>query len=310
MSIKGWVDEVNTQVGRYGMRKGLKNGGYELYVGLLRRLNSFIDYGTNIYDREWDCLILLDSCRVDALKEVADEYSFLDTPGIHYSPGSASYEWMEKTFSAEYQDEIARTAHITGNHFSRKCLSSGQFALLDEVWEGMWDDRYRTVLARPITDRAIQVSRESQNRFDRLIIHYMQPHFPSIPSPIISDNEVSESSPAQWLLWEQTRLGLIDMDDIWQAYIDNLRYVLDDVEVLLENLDAERVVISADHGNAFGEWGVYGHPNVPLKCLRKVPWYTTKATDEQTYDPGEVEVDTEVDDETVNERLESLGYVM
>lgn len=47
---------------------------------------------------------------------------------------------------------------------------------------------------------------------------------------------------------------------VLKAYLDDLRYVLDDVEILLENIAAEHVVLSADHGEAFGECGVYGHP--------------------------------------------------
>jgi hypothetical protein len=31
-----------------------------------------------VYDLEWDTLIILDTCRVDALRTVADEYDFLE----------------------------------------------------------------------------------------------------------------------------------------------------------------------------------------------------------------------------------------
>jgi hypothetical protein len=57
-------------------------------------------------------------------------------------------------------------------------------------------------------------------------------------------------------------IGDGDEEEIWESYIENLRYVLDHVEVLLENVDAEEVAISADHGNAKGEWG----------CLRTPGW--------------------------------------
>jgi hypothetical protein len=38
---------------------------------------------------------------------------------------------------------------------------------------------------------------------------------------------------------------------VWEAYLDNLRYVLDNIEELLQNVDG-KVVISADHGELFG----------------------------------------------------------
>ena len=48
----------------------------------------------------------------------------------------------------------------------------------------------------------------------------------------------------------------IPRERAWQAYCDDLQYVLNDVSLLLSNLDAERVVISTDHGHATGEFGI------------------------------------------------------
>jgi len=36
-----------------------------------------IGVGNNVFNKDWDLLIILDSCRVDALKEVAENYEFL-----------------------------------------------------------------------------------------------------------------------------------------------------------------------------------------------------------------------------------------
>jgi glucan phosphoethanolaminetransferase (alkaline phosphatase superfamily) len=87
--------------------------------------------------------------------------------------------------------------------------------------------------------------------------------------------------------------------------------VLDDVELLLENLDAETVVISSDHGNAIGEWGLYGHPtHVPLSCLVDVPWYRTTAEDIRTHEPESRDPDQEpLTSEEVKDRLADLGYM-
>lgn len=41
----------------------------------------------------------------------------------------------------------------------------------------------------------------------------------------------------------------------------------DEVDALRENLDAEQLVITSDHGQAFGEWKVYCHPcRVPINA--------------------------------------------
>jgi hypothetical protein len=89
-----------------------------------------------------------------------------------------------------------------------------------------------------------------------------------------------------------------------------LEYVLDDVALLLENMDAETVVISADHGNALGEFGFYGHPpHSPLPSVRRVPWVETTATDSGDYEPTQ-EADGEVPTgEEVESRLKDLGYL-
>jgi len=73
-------------------------------------------------------------------------------------------------------------------------------------------------------------------------------------------------------------------------------------------VDAETVVISSDHGNAIGEWGCYGHrPYVPLPAVKRVPWVETSAVDESTHEP-DVEDLGDIDAETVDKRLEALGY--
>lgn len=94
---------------------------------------------------------------------------------------------------------------------------------------------------------------------------------------------------------------------MWEAYLATLRYVLDDVALLLENVDAERVVITADHGEAFGEWGFYGHTvGCPHPVVRRVPWVETTATDEETHESAVTpEVDAAFDRD---QHLRDLGY--
>lgn len=56
-----------------------------------------------------------------------------------------------------------------------------------------------------------------------------------------------------------------DREEIRNSYVANLRYVLKHVDPLLENVDADDIVISADHGNAKGERSAYKHPlGVPI----------------------------------------------
>ena len=47
-----------------------------------------------------------------------------------------------------------------------------------EVWRDAWDYDRGTVLPRAVTDAAIRAGRNQD--LDRLVVHYMQPHFPCI----------------------------------------------------------------------------------------------------------------------------------
>jgi len=100
--------------------------------------------------------------------------------------------------------------------------------------------------------------------------------------------------------------GEVEFEELWDSYRMNLELVLEEVRTLLSNLDAETVVITADHGNAVGELRMYGHPAGFLHpAVRKVPWIETTATDQLTYEPS---VGTESDERDVGELLEALGY--
>lgn len=308
MTLAEWLSDSRRRIRRNGIKEGVQDSWYEFYLGLLRRMEPFASPGRNVFEEDWDLLILLDSARVDAVKEVASEYDFLDRPGKLRSVGSASYEWMDQTFTDEYSEEMRQTLHVTSNHFSQEFLSDDDFYYLDEVWRRGWDENSNTIPARPVTNAAIWAGREFKGQFDRCIVHYMQPHLPSVPDPVVAADAAEDTdTDLQRLVWDNVRKGRLEKSRLWESYLENLRYVLDDVECLLENFDAETVRISADHANAFGEWGVYGHPNVPLSCLRTVPWYETTATDSFGYSPEKPDVEQYVV-ENIDERLRALGY--
>ncbi|QHS18264.1 hypothetical protein GWK26_02825 [haloarchaeon 3A1-DGR] len=164
-----------------------------------------------------------------------------------------------------------------------------------------------------MTDRGIAVSRDHD--FDRVILHYLQPHPPYVANALADDRELEHHERDWWGYLGETG----DYETIWDTYLDELRYVLDDVELLLENVDAETVAISADHGEAFGEYWEYGHHTGSINpYVRKVPWVETTATDERTHTPNTEppaqqtdQNDGEAaDEESTEDRLEALGYKM
>lgn len=305
MTFADWLTDTRSRIRLDGI-DGVKDSLYELYVGGLRRTDLLYSSGEHVFEREWDVLVLLDACRPDLIGEVADQYLFLDEPDTLVSVGSSSIQWIERTFTDEYEDEMRETVYVTGNPFSKQVLSNEDLLSLDEVWRYGWDEETGTIPARQVTDRAIAAGREHD--FDRLVVHYMQPHFPSIPDPLtdgmnaetLGDGEGWDSP------WHHLRRGELDIEAVWSSYRANLHYVLKDVALLLDNLDAERVAISADHANAVGEFGVYGHPKAPIRAIREVPWYETSSTDDGNYAP---ELESRTERGNVEEKLDALGYL-
>lgn len=296
-----WTDILKDEAWKAGVK--LRRPKTTVEEGVKRLVFDAI--GTEVYEENWDLLVVLDGCRADVLQTVVDEYSFLNSENTAYSKGSSSREWIATNFRETYRSERERTAYVTGNPFSDEYLSEGDFAVLDEVWRYEWDDDVGTIPPESLTDRAIHWGRETDA--DRLIVHYMQPHFPSIPDPELGSEVDPETN--VWIdsVWDKLENGSVSKSRVWEAYRDNLRHVLDSVDVLLENVDADDVVITADHGNGFGEAGIYGHPRLRThRVLREVPWVTTTATDQRTREPM-VEVG-DSSEEDVKERLADLGY--
>lgn len=307
MGLQDWAQRTSSQVKNNGW-KGVTEAGYELYSGLWRTLGWHVPRGTNIYEHDWDALIILDACRVDLMRDVADDYDFLGPVESFESVGSMSQEWMAKTFTDEYADEMAETAYVTANVFSDSELDSRDFLELDELWKYAWDDDHGVVPPRPVTDRAIHHGRE--NDPERLIVHYMQPHHPFIADDGITDDFASDpfGREGRETVIDALRRGEISRDEFWKAYRANLELVLEDVELLLSNLDAEKVVITADHGDALGEWGLYDHPAGCLHpVVKDVPWSGSSGSDTNEYEP---KVEHSGDSTgAVEDRLSQLGYI-
>lgn len=295
---------IKKHVNTYGPILGFKTWAQKAY---LRKTKS-VD-GINFFNKQWDVLIILDACRPDLMSEVTDEYKFVDTPQIVTSIGSSTPDWMPKTFNSLDSKTLKRTAYICANPFSDQFLDGSSFLKLDEVWKYAWDEEGGTVRPRPVTDRAIQTGRKLD--YDRMVIHYLQPH-----TPFLSSNGSPALEPGNFELsdneriaddWKLLARGERELSTVWSEYRENLRLVLNDVEVLLSNLNAESVIITSDHGNAVGEHGLYGHPgDMPIAVLREVPWCETTATDKRTHIPEDY--DPSVISDNVEKQLQSLGY--
>lgn len=282
-------------------------------VSAAGRLVEQVNYGTNVYDTEWDVLVILDGCRHDMYSELV-----ADTPALT-SVGTASTEWIRNTFdTGRYAEEMQRTAYITGNGYSATLLDPDEFGLLDEAYLYARDDERGTMPPGPLTDRAISAARSGG--YDRVIVHYMQPHYPFIGDGPVTGTTLdfedgfgqSDALREQKGIWTQIADGDRTPEPVIESYRANLEYVMPHVNLLCNNVDG-RVAISADHGNALGEWGIWGHQvGTPVPGLVRVPWDVRECEDQQTYTPTRYDRISrgEVDDidATVEQHLADLGY--
>ena len=301
-------------------RDGLKDfslrGTNFVYMEALKGLHYVTgksSRGENIFEKDWDALVVLDGLRTDLMEENISEYDFLGTDDVDrfHSLGSASQEWMDRNFTDEYEKEMSETVMVTGNAFSKTRLDEDSFQHLEEAWRYAWDEETEMVNPEPITDAAINLGREKEP--ERMIVHYMQPHYPFKNHPEIgcgvkpkSFGKVnSEKQP-----WDELLVGDVSQEELWEAYRQNLHYVMNEVERLGENLEAEKAVITADHGNGLGKldgqdrW-VYGHlEGVAVDSLRKVPWVETGFQDLELEYP-QTYTESEHDRQEV---MRALGY--
>ena len=290
--------------------RGLRNSLGELRIGIRRRTNWLEKRGMNVFDREWDVLLILDACRTDLLESVCNEYDFIDGHRSIWSVGGTSSEWIENTFSDVSDSTLQSTGYVTANPYSSRVdIDTDQFGHLDEVWRYAWDSSLGVVPPRAVTERAISVRRKHD--MERLVVHYMQPHIPFLDDLELT-RTMSEPDSGDFgtltakTVWERLRDREIEFDTVWKAYQDNLRNVLDELRILRRNMDANRMVISADHGNAMGEHGQYGHGrNERIKSVCRVPWEVTDATDTGEYTPT---LEQEQGESDVDEQLRALGY--
>lgn len=284
--------------------------------------------GLDVFKESWDVLIILDTCRIDALKSVKNEYHFLGDISGKTSIGGATPEWISNTFTTSRETDLEKTGFISASGWSKAVIedkdrpesnlncpwaptnwsvaSPSVFGLLDHSWMYINEQVPGNENVHPspqkMTERAIHFSRTRD--LDRIIVHYVQPHYPYVSQARAEGRDTLrqyEESPFEFL-----RSGG-DRELVWEAYMSELRTALDSVQTLLENIDSSTVAITADHGEAFGEYWMHGHRSGSFHPkVRRVPWVLTTASDEETVNP---DINTRRTRGDVVEQLKGLGYL-
>jgi hypothetical protein len=185
--------------------------------------------------------------------------------------------------------------------------ATDHFAEVLDAWTEGWDDDLGTVPPREV-NRIVAANRGTLDDHDRVVVHYLQPHAPYISGgsgrklghlrkgvetggdagddgPVAAARRRVESALGRsefamklGMLVELSPSTLLDAGRrgskavIERLYEQNLRLVLEAVTDLVADLDG-RVVVTSDHGEAFGEQGVWEHHvDTHIPPLVEVPW--------------------------------------
>lgn len=274
-------------------------------------VDEYMNYGTNVFEREWDLLIILDACRYDLFAEFCPQHSvheLLDSTEYIYSIASKTPDWIQRTFEDVDDSLLSRTAFIGGNGFIKEF--EPEQVDVEHAWQHLRHPEAHITPPEIVTNEAIRKFRNTE--MDRYIAHYVQPHAPFLHC-IGKYNSVNDVAGKPNNVWKGLRDGKFDKNEVWKDYGQNLLLVLDHVETLIENFDG-KVAITADHANAMGEFGLYGHPGKEAApSIRRVPWavasgqglhdYEVKPRDEVK--PEDYTHDTSPD---LQQHLRDLGY--
>jgi len=223
--------------------------------------------------KEWDWLVILDCMRWDFWWK----YTKMGMPVK--SPASATREWcLYMKNKMDFSDIVCVNANPEVSRRLGKCFRRDL-----KLWDSEWTyiNGIPTVPPDKVVNRALKLA----DRKVRVIVWFIQPHFPAPlhdpPLPVFRAiphgevHRVDDRMPAKYILdpRKEIEAGRLTREMIISGYESNVRWVLKELNRLLANIRGKRVVITADHGEALGEEGYYGHwDGSDLDCLRIVPW--------------------------------------
>jgi len=272
--------------------------------------------GVNFFEEDWDNLLILDACRYDAFESAIRDRNL---PGHLESRISRSSSTPEFLKSNVHGFDLTDTVYITGTTmvYREQVLKEEidvNFHSVDNVWGDSIEYGEWGVLPATMASRTREAVEEYPNK--RVVAHFIQPHIPFIGE--MGEKYESELGTSPWKAKVRGDLNISD-EILWQAYMENLDAVLDEVTDLLNHLPG-KTVITADHGQLIGDRGFpipmkdYGHPTaLYYDELVKVPWHVSQKGDRKRITKGaEATEDTEQTGRELNQKakkhLEHLGY--
>lgn len=265
----------------------------------------------NFLEREWDMAIILDSCRYDYFKSIHTEH--FDGGKLEKQRGaSCTTHWIQSVYREKHPEIVYVSANPWINSLAQwnGFDPRNKFYKILDVWDWGWEKERKTIPPHKVTEAGLNVSERYGEK--KIIIHYLQPHYPykGIKIPEEVDMHFDGVTDSYWKAgrnntffrlidkaledmlgrsrkWElRESLGLppnhieehlwrnYSPEELRSFYRENLRWVLNEVERLLENVEG-KIVITSDHGEALGEKGEFFHQiGTENPAVREIPFWT------------------------------------
>jgi hypothetical protein len=237
----------------------------------------------DLFKEEKFLLIILDACRYDYFFDEYRNFFKGDLKPV-YSSGRNTFEYTKNTYDGDHTDMLYVSGALPINPVyteeNAPKLYKGKYLpkehlRIEDVCNKAWNPELGTVPPEEVTKATIE------NKEEKMVAHCFQPH-----SPFIGDYnllEHAEYPPEREAggdepVWNRFNRKEIEEKEIRRAYRSNLRRALNEARKLAEKFDDRRIVITSDHGELFGEGGLYGHPPRQHPNLRKLPWLEVEDT--------------------------------
>ena len=269
----------------------------------------------NIMKEDWDFLVIVDACRYDYFKKVYRKYlrGRLEKRISlgHHTLVFCKNTFQRYYDDVIY---ISSSPYINGKGVKFEgWKAKDHFYKIVDVWDKGWDKEKRTVLPEVLSRFALREIKKNKNK--RFIIHYMQPHYPYLSGSLIPKSierkflkqtgEAKKPNKTSIRFWVgDMMIKLFGEESVWMVrkimkepprdtfeyvwryhrrnmdklkilYYRNLEIVLKEVVKFINKLPEGKIVITSDHGEGFGEHGVWLHNknNLRRRILIEVPWF-------------------------------------
>ncbi|MDY6768707.1 MAG: hypothetical protein SVW02_01215 [Candidatus Nanohaloarchaea archaeon] len=264
---------------RKGVRNPGKAGRYLAQEVRLRSMDAALRtflpshrelFERNVKPRDEYLLVVLDACRYDVFREVGHLFLSGDLSPA-YTPVRDTFEYVQTMWRGE-SDVTYVSGAVPINSVKKSDWTDTDAGLYDgynpsehiadivDAWKMGWDDDLGTVPPEAVADIVLDHDDE-----DRLIAHFFQPHAPYIGENQLlgytgEDHRPHRGNPNDARIWERVKRGEISDRELRAAYRSNLLRALRSVRELVERTRHDTVLVTADHGEALGEYGTYAHP--------------------------------------------------